>query len=138
MSREFKIALIVALVSVLLPFLAIKSKPPAFLSSVEQQIASFQVQEIKLTERKSFSYELKLPFYLAAKKEQIKESAKTLPALKLSLIYRGRSKYALVGDRIVREGQMIDGYVVKYISKDSVLIKDKKGEKRWLKLEPYY
>ncbi|GEM_PF-1764884 len=52
----------------------------------------------------------------------------------VSLIYCGKEKYAIVEGKIVKEGERIGFWIVKRIYPNKVLLKNLKGEERWVNL----
>jgi len=52
----------------------------------------------------------------------------------VSLIYCGKEKYAIVEGKIVKEGERIGLWIVKRIYPNKVLLKNLKGEERWVNL----
>ncbi|MGB9934356.1 hypothetical protein [Thermodesulfovibrio sp. Kuro-1] len=143
MTREFKISLIIFLLSTLIFIVSLKLKPPSFITQTEKTIAEYPLPEITIREKSLFAHNsLNNPFG-TLKTVKIEEGLKEPLKLKesplpiLSFIYEGRYKYAVIGNSIVREGDSINGYQIKGIFKDKVLIQDKKGETKWLKLENY-
>ncbi|ACI21465.1 hypothetical protein [Thermodesulfovibrio yellowstonii] len=143
MTREFKISLIIFLLSTLIFIVSLKLKPPSFITQTEKTIAEYPLPEITIREKSLFAHNsLNNPFGILKTvkieeglKEPLKLKESPLPIL--SFIYEGRYKYAVIGNSIVREGDSINGYQIKGIFKDKVLIQDKKGETKWLKLENY-
>lgn len=141
--RKFKISVIIFLLSTLIFILSLKLKPPSFITQTEKAIAEYPLPDIAIKERSLFAHSsLKNPFEtleIAKDKSGVKEAlaAKESPLPMLSFIYEGRNKYAIIGNSIVREGDFINEYQIKSIFKDRVLIKNKKGELKWLKLESY-
>ncbi|MCS7214901.1 MAG: hypothetical protein RMI30_04055 [Thermodesulfovibrio sp.] len=143
MPREFKISLLIFIVFTLILIITIKLKEPSFVTTNERTIAEYPLPDFSLKERSLFSHNyLNNPFSISKVAEIGKEVKESLSAEEtslplLSFIYVGRYKYAVLGNSIVREGDSINGYKIKAILKDRVLIKDKKGETKWLKLENY-
>jgi hypothetical protein len=140
-KARFKIAILIFIISLILPIVAFKLKAPEFLNSLEKRIANFQEpSEIQVAERKSFYVSnLNDPFKLS---ERVKILSKATglsqeynELLMLSMIYKGKRKYVQIGDKIVKEGERFGNFRVMKILEDKVLIKDKKGEKKWLKVE---
>lgn len=138
MKKELKISLVIFIISLLGLGVSVKLKPPSFITQVEKNIAEYTLSEITIKKRLSFPYySLNNPFETVKIAEAEKKEVKETPLPMLSFIYEGRHKYAIIGDSIVREGDSINGYQIKGIFKDKVLIQDKKGEKKWLKLQNY-
>ncbi|GAB5047066.1 hypothetical protein [Thermodesulfovibrio sp. TK110] len=142
MTKEFKISAVIFIVSLLFFGLSLKIKPPSFITPFEKNISEYALPEITVKEKIRFpEYSLNNLFEtlkIAENEKKLKESTVTeTPLPVLSFIYEGRNKYAVIGNSIVREGDIINGYQIKGIYKNRVLIKDKKGELRWLKLENY-
>lgn len=141
--REFKISLIIFLLSTLIFIVFLKIKQPSFITQTEKAIAEYPLPEITIKEKSLFAHNsLNNPFEtlkIVEVKSGVKEplAVKESPLPMLSFIYEGRHKYAVIGNSIVREGDFINEYQIKGIFKDRVLIKDKKGEIKWLKLENY-
>jgi len=139
-KARFKIAILIFIISLILPIVAFKLKAPEFLNSLEIRIANFQEPEIQVAERRSFYVSnLNDPFKLS---ERVKILSKATglsqeynELLMLSMIYKGKRKYVQIGDKIVKEGERFGNFRVMKILEDKVLIKDKKGEKKWLKVE---
>lgn len=144
MKKEFKISIIILSGCLITAVLILNARPPSFSTEVEKSIAEYSLPEIAFTRKTVFSYyALNAPFEISKKFVQdttkpvheLPRIEKPLPIL--SFIYEGRQKYAIIGDLIVREGESINEYQVKGIFKDRVLIKDRKGEEKWLKLQDY-
>lgn len=145
MKKEFKISIIIVAVSFIIALLILNSRAPSFSTGIEKSIAEYPLPEITFTSRTSFSYSSLVTLFEISKKV-VKDTAKPvykLPEIQetplplLSFIYEGRQRYAIIGDIIVREGDTINGYQVKSIFKDRILIKDRKGKEKWLKLQDY-
>jgi len=140
MKARFKIAILIFIISLILPVVAFKLKAPEFLNSVEIRIANFQEPEIQVAEKRSFYVSsLNDPFKLS-ERAKILSKATGMPQEYidmpyLSMIYKGKRKYVLFGDEIVKEGERFGNFRVIKILDDRVLIKDKKGEKKWLRVE---
>ncbi|MCS7164518.1 MAG: hypothetical protein NZ845_05940 [Thermodesulfovibrio sp.] len=143
MTRDFKISLAIFIISTLLFLVSLKLKEPSFITQKEKAILEFPLPEIKIKERDLFIYgtvdnpfgDLKIAEMQRQPKEALKIEEASLPTL--SFIYEGRNRYAVIGNSIVREGDSINGYQIKAIFKDRVLIRDRKGEIKWLRLENY-
>lgn len=139
MTKEFKISIAIFIISLLIFALSLKLKPPSYVTPLEKSIVGYALPEITIKEKIRFSQQsFQNPFETlkyAETEKKLQESVTPLPVL--SFIYEGKKRYAVIGDSIVREGDSINGYQIKAIFKDRVLIKDKKGEKKWLKLENY-
>ncbi|MEN2993827.1 MAG: hypothetical protein ABDH19_00565 [Thermodesulfovibrio sp.] len=131
------------IVSTLLFLVSLKLKEPSFITQNEKAILESSLPEIKIKKRDLFVYgtvnnpfgDLKIAEKQRPPKEVLKTEENSLPTL--SFIYEGRNKYAVIGNSIVREGDSINGYHIKAIFKDRVLIRDRKGKIKWLKLENY-
>lgn len=138
MTKKRKLSILILMVSLLLPIFAYKIKVPEFLNPVEIQIIQFtEPSGLEFVEKKS-AYEgiLQDPFKLSEKGIPQKDLAtRILP--NLTLTYSGKNRYAIIGDKIVREGEKVGDFKVVKILKDKVLIRDKKGETVWLKLEDF-
>ncbi|MCX7817252.1 MAG: hypothetical protein N2317_07060 [Syntrophales bacterium] len=133
-------ALFLFLFSTALPLVAYKAEPPKYLTTRELQIANYQEPfDVQVAERKVYHIStLDNPFrfksVILAKTEG--ETAQRTPFIpSLSLIYSGIERYALIGEEILEEGKRAGEFEVIKILEDRVLIKDKRGQKRWLKLE---
>ncbi|WP_353683564.1 hypothetical protein V4D30_06710 [Thermodesulfovibrio sp. 3907-1M] len=142
MIKEFKISIAIFIVSFLFLGLSLKIKPPSFVTPFEKNISEYALPEITIKEKIRFlGYSLNNPFEtskIAENEKKLEKSTVTeIPLPVLSFIYEGRNKYAVIGNSIVKEGDIINGYQIKGIFKNRVLIKDKKGELKWLKLENY-
>lgn len=137
MTVRFKITVLILAISAILPFVAFNLKAPHFLNPLERSIANFQEpQQIKIVERKIYyTRALEDPFKIS---ERVKISLKNdLNIASLSMIYKGKKRYVIFGDSIVKEGDRIGDFSIVRILDDRVLIKDKKGEKIWVRLENY-
>ncbi|MGB9710765.1 MAG: hypothetical protein ACPLZA_04620 [Thermodesulfovibrio sp.] len=142
MRKELKISIAIFIISLLGLGVSLKIKPLSVVSPDEKNMLEYAFPEITIKERVRISYSsLQNPFetskIVEAKKNPKESVVKEAPLPVLSFIYEGRNKYAVIGDSIVREGDSINGYQVKAIFKDKVLIKNKQGETKWLKLENY-
>ena len=150
MTKEVKISITMLVFSFITSVLLFNLRSPSFSTDVEKSIAQYPLPDITLTSRESFSYySLNEPFETSKKFKEISSQAQQkakpaeLPVVQetplpiISFIYEGRQRYAIIGDLIVREGDSINGYQIKGIFKDRVLIKDRKGEEKWLKLQDY-
>lgn len=134
--------LILFVFSVVLPFVAYKARPPRYLTNRDLQIASFQEPfQIQVAERKTYQIaSLDNPFYLKEErlgKTERENEQKSLFVPPLSLLYRGKEKYVAIGEEILKEGERVGEFEVVTVLDDRVLIKDKKGQKKWLKLENF-
>lgn len=138
MKKKIKIFHIVLIASLVLPIIAYKIKAPRFITAKELQIAQFQEPSLAEIKEKRALVDIVLsdPFRLEKKQSfTITEKPReVLPTIQLSLIYSGKNKYVMIGDRIFKEGDRFDGFIIARISHDRVLLKDKKGEEIWLKL----
>ncbi len=137
MIGRFKIALLIFVVSAILPFVAFKLKAPQFLNPLERRIADFQEPtQIQIFKKKtSYNVSLDDPFKISERAKMV--SKKDMSISSLSMIYKGKNKYVIFGDNIVKEGDRIGDLRVVKILNDKVLIKDGKGEEIWLRLENY-
>lgn len=142
MTKLMKISIFLIIISIILPLIAYKIKPPKFISSQESIIAQFQeTTKVEIIEKREFD-ELSLndPFKFREKKEKYiqKDSGRDQSeTVTLSLIYQGRNKFVIINNEIAKESEKVDNFTVAKVLNDKVLIKEKKGEKRWLKLENY-
>lgn len=143
MTKEFKNSLIIFLIFSLIFVVSLKLRPPSFITQTEKTIAESPLPEITIKDKALFAHNsLNNPFEtlkIVKMEKELKEplKLKESPLPILSFIYEGRYKYAVIGNSIVREGDSINGYKIRGIFKDRVLIQDKKGETKWLKLENY-
>lgn len=142
MTKEIKISIVIVIFSLLFLVISLKINPPSFITPFEKTLSNYSVPEINIKERFQIaSYRLNDPFETSIVLETEKKSKESTPPFTslpvLSFIYEGKNKYAVIGDSIVREGDFINGYQIKVILKNKVLIKDKKGETKWLNLENY-
>lgn len=142
MKKLNKLIAITFIISFTLPILASQLKIPKFLNSLEIKIAQFQEPaRIEIGERKGLN-EISLddPFKLSDRAKistQGDLAKRQLDLPYLSLIYQGKNKYVMLGDRFAKEGERVGDFRVIKILNDRVLIRDKKGEKTWLKMENY-
>lgn len=143
MTREFKISFIIFLISTLIFIGSLKLKRSSFVTQTEKTIAEYHLPEITIKEKSLFAHDTLNNPFATLKTMEIGRELKEPPKIKesplpmLSFIYEGRYKYAVIGNSIVKEGDSVNGYQIKGIFKDRVLIKDKRGETKWLKLENY-
>ncbi len=137
MTVRFIITVLIIAISAILPFVAFKLKAPQFLNPLEISIANFQEpQQINIVERKiSYTKTVEDPFKIS---ERVKISLKEdLNISSLSMIYKGKDRYVIFGENIVKEGDRLGDLSILRILDDKVLIKDGKGEKIWLRLQNY-
>lgn len=142
MKKLNRLTAIIFLISFILPILAHQLKTPEFLDPLEIRIAQFQEpSKIEIGEKKSYN-ELILddPFKLTDRGKRTPQgdlAKRQLETPYVSLIYQGKKKYVILGDSLAKEGERVGDFRVIKILNDRVLIRDKKGEKTWLKLENY-
>lgn len=138
MKNTLNIVYILWIVSLILPIIAYKAKPPRFITERELQIGQFQEPPLVEVKEKALSKDIALsdPFKIDEKQRisSTEKSKEFLPNVQLSLIYKGKEKYVMIGDKIFKEGDRFNGFTINKISQDKVLLKDKKGEEIWLKL----
>lgn len=141
MTKIGKISLLIFILSIILPFISYKIKGPSFLNSFEMTLAKFQEPSlVEFTEKKGrVEFELGDPFKISErlKKSHKLDMTKSLDSSNLSLIYHGQKRYVMFGNNIIGEGDRIGDFRIVKILSDRVLISDKKGETKWLKLENY-
>ncbi len=142
MKKLNKLNVIIFIISFTLPMLAYQLKPPKFLNPLEIKIAQFQEpSRIEISEKNRLKeFILDDPFKLTdrgkrATQGDLAKRQSEMPYV--SLIYQGKKKYVMFGDSIAKEGERVGDFKVVKILNDKVLIRDKKGEKTWLKLENY-
>lgn len=137
MSKKSKLAIIIIVVSFIIPLFVSKISAPSFISSNEMRILEFQIPSyIVINEKKpTILGSIYDPFKLS--ESFLKDSERKASIFNVLMIYKGKNKYALVDNHIVKEGDKIGDFSVVKIQNDRVLIKDKKGEQIWLKLEFY-
>lgn len=142
MKKLNKVTAIIFLISFILPILAYKLKIPKFLNPLEIKIAQFQEPSIiEIDEKKRLKeFILDDPFKLTDRgkrttQEDLAKRQSETPYV--SLIYQGKKKYVMLGDSFAKEGEKVGDFKVIKILNDRILIRDKKGEKTWLKLENY-
>ncbi|MCX7987881.1 MAG: hypothetical protein N2647_00365 [Thermodesulfovibrio sp.] len=137
MSKKSKLAIIIIVVSFIIPLFVSKISAPSFISSNEMRILDFQIPSyIVINEKKpTILASIYDPFKLS--ESFLKDSERKSSIFNVLMIYKGKNKYALVDNHIVKEGDKIGDFSVVKIQNDRVLIKDKKGEQIWLKLEIY-
>lgn len=134
-KAKLKIAIVLLFLSLILPFLVNKIKPLKFVGQPEAQIASFQLPQIQHFELKEDSITLLNPFRLTDKKTLTQDIKQPLPSL--SMIYKGKKHYAVLGDRILGEGEKWGDFKIEKIATDKVLLVNKRGERIWLRMENY-
>lgn len=142
MTKLIKISAIIFVVSIILPILAYKIKSPTFLNTTEMEILRLQEPaKIDIIEKREFQeFSLDDPFKLGEKVKMSTQedlAKKQLGIFYISLIYHGKERYVILGENIAKEGDRIGDVKVVKILNDRVLLKNKKGEKIWLKLESY-
>ncbi|MEJ5228173.1 hypothetical protein [Thermodesulfovibrio sp.] len=130
---KFKISLIILIFSIILPFVASKLSTSKFSKESYEEIISFELPpSFNTTAKKEKADLISDPFRLKQRVDTL-EKDKAAPTLKM--VYKGKHRYALIGDNCLREGEKLGEYKVKKILLDKVLLVDKKGEELWLKLE---
>lgn len=140
MTNLMRISVFILIVSIIFPILAYKLKPPKLLNSLEMKIAQFQEpSRIEIAEKKDLNeFRLDDPFKLSERAKistQGDLAKKQLGIPYVSLIYQGKKRYVMLGDSIAKEGEKVGDYRIVKILHDKVLLRDKKGETIWLRLE---
>lgn len=124
------------LMSFVVLFLSFKLHLPLS-GSVEGSPEAFKVEFEGLL-REGFQGSLSFPFPCRGQNEGnegIKKAPveKALP--KVTFVYIGQGKYALLGEELLKEGDRWGEWKIKAITLSGVVLEDEKGERRWVSLE---